>query len=90
MISALGDNVVLKFKRKERTDGGIFLPDGYTALKNCGEVISKGKTVQDIDCGDFVVYKPYSHVEIQANGQNYLIVDKKDVVCKFSEEPKNE
>lgn len=85
MISAFGDNVVLKPRRKEKSDGGIFLPDGYTTLKNCGEVINKGKDVQDIDCGDFVVYKPYSHVEIQAGGENYLIVDKKDVVCKLGD-----
>lgn len=89
MIKPLFDNVVLK-KDKEikKTDSGILLSTKEEESKYATVVAVSNGTLSDgskIDIpfkvGDKVFYKGYSHTDIKDNGQDYIIVSLKDIIC---------
>lgn len=89
-IRPLGDRVVIKpMVREEVTKGGIVLPDtaqekpmeGKVIAVGPGRINDEGKRVpMDVKEGDRVLYAKYAGTEIKLDGEDYLIVNERDIM----------
>ena len=90
-IKPLGDRVLVKpSEEKEKTKGGIYLPDTAKEKPQEGEVVAvgEGRKVDDgkliplsVKVGDKVLYGKYSGTEITVNGEEYLIIREEDILA---------
>ncbi|MCM8823936.1 MAG: co-chaperone GroES [Candidatus Omnitrophica bacterium] len=93
-IKPLGDRVVIKpSEEKERTKGGIVLPDTAKEKPQEGEIVAvgEGKRSDDgkliplsVKVGDKVLYGKYSGTEITINDEDYLIVREDEILAIIS------
>jgi len=90
-IKPLGDRVLIKpSEEKEKTKGGIVLPDTAKEKPQEGEIIAvgEGRKTEDgktipltLKVGDRVLYGKYSGTEITIDGEEYLIMREEDVLA---------
>jgi len=90
-IKPLGDRVLIKpSEEKEKTKGGIVLPDTAKERPQEGEIVAvgegrrtdDGKTIPlSLKVGDKVLYGKYSGTEITVDGEEYLIMREEDVLA---------
>lgn len=88
-IRPLGDRVVVKIVKEEKTTGGILLPDTAQEKPQTGEVIAvgPGKTLDngtrqtvDVQVGEKVLFAKYSGTEVKLDGETYLLLAEKDLL----------
>ncbi|MNX36488.1 10 kDa chaperonin [compost metagenome] len=88
-IRPLGDRVVVKVVKQEITAGGIVLPDTAQEKPQMGEVIAVGpgrildngeRSKMDVAAGNKIVYKTYSGTPVKLDGNEYLLLDEKDIL----------
>jgi chaperonin GroES len=93
-IRPLRDRIVVKpLEGEEKTAGGIYLPDTAKEKPQQGEVIAvgPGKFIEEkgdrvappLDKGDKVIYGKYAGTEVRIAGEEYKILEVKDVLAKF-------
>lgn len=90
-IQPLGDRVVIEaLEAKEKTKGGIVLPDTAKEKPQEGKVVAagKGKIGEDgkavpleVAVGDRVLYGKYSGTEVNIDEKEYLIVKEEDILA---------
>jgi chaperonin GroES len=90
-IKPLGDRVLVKpCEEKEKTKGGIVLPDTAKEKPQEGKIIAvgEGKKTDDgktiplsLKVGDKVLYGKYSGTEITVDGEEYLIIREEDILA---------
>jgi len=90
-IQPLGDRVVVRpLETKDKTKGGIVLPDTAKEKPQEGEIVAvgKGKLLEngeikplEVKVGDRILYGKYSGTEITLNDQEYLILREEDVLA---------
>lgn len=90
-IKPLGDRVLIKpCEEKEKTKGGIVLPDTAKEKPQEGEIVAvgEGRKTDDgrsipisLKKGDRVLYGKYSGTEISVDGEEYLIMREEDVLA---------
>lgn len=82
----MGERVLLKPIKEERTAGGIYLPESAKERKQ-GIVEAVGTTDEGkalpLKKGDKVLYGGYSNEEIEVGDETYLIVEFKDILAKY-------
>lgn len=86
----LGDRALVKIvEREEQTPSGIVLPDTAKEKPQTAEVVAigegnlddKGQRVPlDFGQGDVIVFAKYSGTEISLEGEDYLILEGRDVL----------
>lgn len=91
MIKPLYDRVLLeKIEAQARTESGIILPESGKEKSSTAKVVAvgngkiddDGKLIPiDVAVGDVVVYKQYATTEIKFHGNEYMIIDMKDVLA---------
>ncbi len=89
-IRPLGDRVVVKLIEAEQTTkGGIILPDtakekpqrGKILAVGSGRILDNGTRVpMDVREGDMIVFSKYGGSEIKIDGEEYLIVNERDIL----------
>lgn len=88
-IRPLGDRVVVKVVKEEKTAGGLVLPDSAQEKPQTGEVIAVGpgkmldngsRQSVDVQVGDKVLFAKYSGTEVKLDGENYLLIAEKDLL----------
>jgi chaperonin GroES len=88
-IRPLGDRVVVKIVKEEKSSGGILLPDNAQEKPQTGEVIAvgPGKTLDngsrqlvDVNVGEKVLFAKYSGTEVKLDGEVYLLLAEKDLL----------
>ena len=94
-VMPLGDRIVVKpLEAKEKTKGGIIIPDSAKEKPLEGKVVAvgKGKTTDDgkvvapeVKAGDKVLYGKYSGTEIVIDGDEMLIVKEEDILAILKE-----
>ena len=94
-VMPLGDRIVVKpLEAKEKTKGGIIIPDTAKEKPLEGKVVAvgKGKTTDDgkvvapeVKAGDKVLYGKYSGTEIVIDGDEMLIVKEEDILAILKE-----
>ena len=90
-IQPLGDRVVIEASEaKEKTKGGIVLPDTAKEKPQEGKVVAvgKGRVADDgkiipleAKVGDKVLYGKYSGTEVNIDEKEYLIVKEEDILA---------
>ncbi len=87
-IKPVGERVLIKpIKEEEKTKSGIYIPESAREGKKKGEVIAVG-TDKDgkelpLKKGDIILYGGYSSEEFEIDGEEYIILDYKDVLAKI-------
>lgn len=89
----LADRVVITpLKQEEVTASGLVIPDTAKEKPQQGEVVAvgpgrlddSGKRVQiDLKAGDRILYAKYTGTEIKLDGQDYIVLNEKDVLAKL-------
>ena len=90
-LKPLGDKVIVEvLGAKDRTKGGIILPDtakekpqeAKVISVGSGKVLANGKVVPpDVKTGDTVLFGKYSGSEVKVNGKEYLIINQDDILA---------
>lgn len=85
MLRPLAKRIVLKAKEAEETTAsGFVLPSSAQDKQQIGEVIAIGAEIEDEDgikVGDQVIYKSFSATEVKDAGQEFVIIDLKEVLA---------
>ena len=90
-IKPLGERVVIKMlESEETTKGGIVLPGTAKEKPQVAEVIAVGPgTVEDgkeirmeVCVGDKVLISKYSGTEVKIDGEEYTILEQKNILAK--------
>ena len=95
-IRPLKNRIVVKaVESEEQTAGGIYLPDTAKEKPQQAEVVavgpgeyveSTGETVAPpLSVGDLVFYGKYAGTEIKVAGEEYKILEVKDVLAKIEQ-----
>ncbi len=89
-IKPLGDRVVVKvLPNEETTKSGIVIPDtakekpqeGEVVAVGSGRILENGQRVElEVSVGDRVFYSKYSGNEIKLDGEEYLILNERDIL----------
>ena len=89
-IRPLGDRVLVsRVEAESKTAGGILLPDSAKEKPREGRVIAigDGRTLDNgerstfsVKVGDRVLFTSYGGTEVKFGGQEYLIMDEKDIL----------
>jgi chaperonin GroES len=94
-LQPLEDRIVVRTAEPEETTvSGLVIPDTAKEKPQQGEVLAIGpgrRSEQsgdiiplDIEVGDTVVYSKYGGTEISLDGEDYLILNARDVLAKVS------
>lgn len=91
MLKPLADRVLVKVDEEEKkTKGGILLPDTAQKKSQKGTVITIGsgkmldngvRTPFEVKVGDRVLLAKYSGVDIEEEGENYLLLSERDILA---------
>lgn len=90
-IQPLGDRVVVQvLEAKEKTKGGIVLPDtakekpqeGKVIAAGKGKISNEGKQIPlEVKVGDRIIFGKYSGTEIVSDEKEYLIIKEEDILA---------
>lgn len=72
---------VRRFAAKEKTVGGLFIPEGAKEAPVGGEVLAVGKGIEDLEAEDFVLFNRYSGIEVSVEGMSILMLKYEDVLA---------
>jgi len=92
-LQPLEDRIVVRTaEAEETTTSGLVIPDTAKEKPQQGEVLAVGPGRRsdqsgdiiplDIEVGDTVVYSKYGGTEITLDGDDYLILNARDVLAK--------
>jgi co-chaperonin GroES (HSP10) len=72
---------VRRFKKTERSKGGIVLPDSSRDVSQFGQVVDFGEMVTDIQRGDFVLFSGYAAPCVATNdsGDDLVFLKQQDL-----------
>jgi chaperonin GroES len=91
--SPLADRVVIRsLEERERTPGGLHIPDTAKEKPQHGEIVAVGPgryedgelVPMSVKVGDQVLFAKYSGTEVTLDGQPYLILRESDVLAVIS------
>ncbi len=89
-IRPLGDRVVVKrLASEQKTAGGIYIPESAqekpmkceVVAVGSGKLLDNGKrNHMEVEVGQIVLLGKYSGTEIKLDGQEYVIVDQREIM----------
>lgn len=90
-IMPLFDNVLIKpLEAEEKLPSGIILPDNAKEKPQIGQVMAVGGGTTDdkgnpvkivVKVGQKVMYKKWGGNEVKVNGEEWMIVEQKDILA---------
>ena len=91
MLKPLADRVLVKVDEEEtKTKGGILIPDtaqkesqkGTVMTIGSGKVLDNGTRLPfEVKVGDHVLFAKYSGVDIDEDGEKYLLLAERDILA---------
>lgn len=91
MLKPLADRVLVKVDEEEtKTKGGILIPDtaqkksqkGTVMAIGSGKVLDNGTRLAfEVKVGDHVLFAKYSGVDIDEDGEKYLLLAERDILA---------
>lgn len=92
-VEPIGDKVVVKrLDAKERTEGGILLPDSARQTPQQGKVLSVGEGVRlangkrvmhQVREGERVLFNSYAGIDVEVEGEELLIMSESEILAVF-------
>lgn len=94
-LNPIGDRLIVKKTPvKEKTEGGIYIPEAAKERPIMGEVLAAGNGAYDVTnrtiipmvvkVGDQVLFGKYAGQEVNIEGEDLLIMQEVDVLCTVS------
>ena len=84
----LGDRVLVQVEQaKEKSEGGIFIPDSAKGEKYRGEVLGYGTETKYVEVGDKVIFGKYSGSNVDDDDETLLVINEDDILCIINREP---
>ena len=84
-IKPLADRVLVLPAQAEEKVGGIIIPDTAKEKPQRGKVVAVGNGTKDeemvLKVGDEVLYGKYAGIELENEGEKYLIMRQSDVLA---------
>ena len=90
-IKPLGERIVVKrLEAKEKTKGGVFLPDTAKEKPQEGKVVAVGegklldsgeRAKPQLKKGNRVIFSSYAGTEVTVDGEELLIMSEEDVLA---------
>lgn len=75
------DKILVKVKEVEnKTASGLIIPDSAKEKPHQGVILSVGKEVEDLKKDNIVLFNKYSGVEIEIEGEKYLVLKDTDIL----------
>ena len=79
-----GRILVEPLEPKDRTPGGIYIPDTAKEKLQEGEVIAVAKDATDeVAVGDRVIYKQFGGTEVKIEEDGYILLAEDDLLAKY-------
>ena len=79
-----GRIVVKPFEAKEKTSGGVYIPDTAKEKLQEGKVVAVAKDATDeVAVGDHIVYKEFGGTEVKIEGEDYILLTEDDLLAKY-------
>ena len=79
-----GRILVKPFETKDKTSGGIYLPDTAREKLQEGEIVAVAKDATDeVAVGDSVIYKEFAGTEVKIEGEGYILLTEDDLLAKY-------
>ena len=79
-----GRILVKPFEAKEKTSGGIYLPDTAKEKLQEGEIIAVAEDATDeVAVGDHVIYKEFAGTEVKLEEEDYILLTEDDLLAKY-------
>jgi len=82
-IKPLGENVLIRIEIKDKTKGGIIIPDEAQIRPQIGKVVDIGDKVQNIHIGDIVCFPVY--IGNLTPEKNLILVNYEDILARIEE-----
>ncbi len=89
----LADRIVITpLKQEEVTASGLVIPDTAKEKPQQGEVVAVGpgrlddsgkRVAIDLKEGDRILYAKYTGTEVKLDGEDYIVLNEKDVLAKL-------
>jgi chaperonin GroES len=89
----LADRIVITpLKQEEMTASGLVIPDTAKEKPQQGEVVAVGpgrlddngkRIAMDLAAGDRILYAKYTGTEVKLDGDEYIVLNEKDVLAKL-------
>ncbi len=84
MLQPLEDYVALTLEKEEKTTAsGIILSSEAKEKQAVGKVIAIGPKVEDLKENDRVIYQSYSGTKVELDGQEFLLIQNKNILAKL-------
>jgi chaperonin GroES len=89
-ITMLHDRVLVRLTQEEgerRSTGGIVIPATAQVARRLawGDVLGVGTNVRHVKVGDRVLFNPEDQLEVEIQGQAYLVMRERDIHAMASE-----
>lgn len=86
-MQPINGRILLKsFKAKEKTSGGIYLPETAREKLREGKVVAMAEDATDeIVVGDRVIYKEFAGTEVEVEGEDFILLTEDDLLAKHEE-----
>lgn len=79
-----GQILVKPLEARDKTSGGIYVPDTAKEKLQEGKVIAVAEDATDeVAVGDRVIYKELSGTEVKAEGEDYILLTEDDLLAKY-------
>ena len=79
-----GRILVRPFEAKDKTSGGIYVPDTAKEKLREGKVIAVAKDATDeVALGDYIIYKEFAGTEVKLAGEDYILLTEDDLLAKY-------
>jgi len=79
-----GRILVQPFEAKDKTPGGIYIPDTAKEKLQEGEVIAVAKDATDeVAVSDHVIYKEFAGTEVKIEGEDHILLTEDDLLAKY-------
>jgi chaperonin GroES len=80
-----GRILVQPFEAKDKTSGGIYIPDTAKEKLQEGEVIAVAKDATDeVAVSDHVIYREFAGTEVKVEGDDYILLTEDDLLAKYA------
>ncbi len=81
-IRPLGERVLVKAEQaEEKTASGLFIPQTSQEKTQFATVVAVGEDVKTVKKGEKILHDKYSGTSLKMDGDDYLILDIKDVLA---------
>ncbi len=81
-VKPLGERVLVKTdKMEEKTASGLFIPQTSQEKTQFATVTAVGSDVKSVKAGEKILHDKYAGTAIKIDGDDYLILNQKDVLA---------